>query len=134
MHLFKHTVHLFSLMPSEHAVAGSLPLTETTFYILLSLSPGSSHGYAILKDVERLSGGRLVLSTGTLYGALKRLLERGWIERVPDGTDETSAPVGKRARKSYALTELGERVLEAETSRMEVLVTTAKVRASGASV
>ena len=82
------------LISTEGMVAGSLPLTETTFYILLSLSPGSSHGYAILKDVERLSEGRLVLSTGTLYGALKRLLERDWIERVPAVEGEAGAPVG----------------------------------------
>lgn len=45
------------------------------FYILLSLAPGQKHGYAIMKDVEALSDGRLSLSTGTLYGALKRLLD-----------------------------------------------------------
>ncbi len=120
-----------SSLSSHGAVAGSLPLTETTFYILLSLSPGASHGYAIMKDVERLSRSRLVLSTGTLYGALKRLLESGWIERVSEAAP--TARGGPRRRKAYALTDLGQRVLEAETSRMEALVTTARIRTGEAS-
>lgn len=120
------------LTSTEGAVAGSLPLTETTFYILLSLAPGSSHGYAILKDVKRLSDGQVTLSTGTLYGALKRLLEQGWIARVSE-PEVGAARAGKRARKSYALTDLGQRVLEAETTRMEALVRTARIRGSEAS-
>jgi DNA-binding PadR family transcriptional regulator len=105
-----------------------LPLTEPTFYILLSLAPGQKHGYAIMKDVEALSDGRLSLSTGTLYGALKRLLDQDWIERV----DETEAdePRGEpgRPRKAYRLTRLGRRSLEAETARLERLVAAARVR------
>jgi DNA-binding PadR family transcriptional regulator len=58
------------------------PLTEATFFILLSLSPAPKHGYAIMKEVKALSNGRIVFSTGTLYGALRRLLEQGWIRRV----------------------------------------------------
>ncbi|MGB2911349.1 MAG: helix-turn-helix transcriptional regulator [Anaerolineales bacterium] len=61
-----------------------LPLREPTFFILLSLSPGPKHGYAILKEVEALSEGRVLLSTGTLFGAIKRLLDRSWIRRVDD--------------------------------------------------
>jgi DNA-binding PadR family transcriptional regulator len=60
-------------------------LTETTFFILLSLSSGKKHGYLIMKEVERLSGGRTSRSTGTLYGVLGRLLDQGWIERVDEG-------------------------------------------------
>ena len=56
-----------------------LPLTETTFYILLSMAVERKHGYAILKDVEQLSKGRVVPSTGTLYGALSRLLDQDLI-------------------------------------------------------
>ena len=50
------------------------PLREPTFLILLSLAPGPRHGYAILKEVESLSEGRVKMSTGTLYGAIERLL------------------------------------------------------------
>jgi len=62
-----------------------LPLTEATFFILLSLAPGAKHGYAILKEVPLLSQQRVTLSTGTLYGALKRLLTAGWIVSLLNG-------------------------------------------------
>ena len=105
-------------------VLSLLPLREPTFFILLSLSPGPKHGYAILKEVESLSEGRVKLSTGTLYGAIKRLLDQGWIRRVddpiPNGTD--------RERKSYDLTELGRRVLNAEIARLQKLVSVARIQ------
>lgn len=101
-------------------VESNLPLREATFLILLSLAPQPRHGYAIMKDVEALSDGRVQLSTGTLYGALKRLLDQGWIERF----DETV--VNGRERKAYRLTGLGRRILDAETVRMQTLVTTAR--------
>ena len=101
-----------------------LPLREPTLFILLSLSPGPKHGYAILKEVETLSEGRVLLSTGTLYGAIKRLLDRSWIRRVddpiPNGTD--------RERKAYTLTELGRSVLNAELDRLQKLVTIAQTQ------
>lgn len=98
------------------------PLREPTFFILLSLSPGPKHGYAILKEVESLSEGRLKLSTGTLYGAIKRLLDRGWIRRVDDPLPNST----DRERKSYDLTELGRRVLNAEIARLRKLVSVAR--------
>lgn len=105
-------------------ILSRLPLREPTFFILLSLSPGPKHGYAILKEVESLSEGRVKLSTGTLYGAIKRLLDDGWIRRVddpiPNGTD--------RERKSYDLTESGRRVLKAEIGRLQKLVCVAQIQ------
>jgi len=98
-----------------------LPLREPTFYILLSLSPGPKHGYAILKNVEELSEGSVLLGTGTLYGAIKRLLERGWILRVNDPIPN----VTDRERKAYILTEQGRRVLNAEIARLQNLVSVA---------
>lgn len=103
----------------------SLPLTEPTFFILLSLSPAPKHGYAIMKDVQALSEGRVILSTGTLYGAIRRLLEQGWIERVDDPEPNPT----DRQRKAYALTRLGRRVLEAEVARLGRLVSAAQLRA-----
>ena len=103
-----------------------LPLTEPTFYILLSLAPGKKHGYAILKDVEALSDGKVRLSTSTLYGALGRLLDQGLIERVPNEEKETTGP--GLPRKAYILSHTGRRILEAETRRMQALVTTARLR------
>ncbi len=102
------------------------PLTEATFLILLSLSPAPKHGYAIMKEVKALSKGRVVFSTGTLYGAIRRLLEQGWLKRA---TDPKPNPTD-RERKAYALTEKGRRVVNAETERLRSLLATAEERTS----
>lgn len=100
-----------------------LPLQEPTFFILLSLAPGEKHGYAILKDVEMLSGRKIRLGTGTLYGALSRLLDQGLIE-----TAQITAGGPGKPRKAYALTEQGRRVLAAETERLEAMLAAARMR------
>lgn len=116
-------------MMAETDVQSHLPLTEATFFILLSLAPEPKHGYAIMKDVGQLSGQRVVLSTGTLYGALKRLLGQGWIERVREEEQTQMEPTeAGRPRKAYALTDLGRRVLQAEMGRLDSLVTTARLQ------
>jgi DNA-binding PadR family transcriptional regulator len=97
------------------------PLTESTFFILLSLVPGARHGYAIMQDVAELSEGRVKLSTGTLYTALKRLLDDGWIEQV----EEADAP---RGRKAYRLTALGRTIAHEETTRLTTLSALAQRR------
>ena len=102
-----------------------LPLTEVTYFILISLAPGPRHGYAIMKDVRLLSQERVNLSTGTLYGALKRLLELDWISRNGDQTTSASG----RVRKAYQLTGLGKHVLQAEVQRLDTLVAAAHLRA-----
>ncbi len=108
----------------------NLPLREPTFLILLSLTPGPRHGYAILKEVESLSEGRVKMSTGTLYGAIERLLDQGWIQRVDDPLPNDT----NRVRKAYELTELGHKALSAEIARLGKLVSVAKSRtAEGAS-
>ena len=95
-----------------------IPLTEATYFILLSLAQEPKHGYAIIKDVDTLSSGRIVFSTGTLYGAIKRLLKDGWIQRL----EHTHQPHPQRVRKAYTLTERGRNILQAEYRRlMEVL-------------
>jgi DNA-binding PadR family transcriptional regulator len=104
------------------------PLTEAAFYILLSLAAGPKHGYAILKEVEALSGGRILFSTGTLYGGLKRFLKWGWIRRVPARGEAES----DRPRKAYALTEEGQRILDAEVARLQTLIKTARIRTARA--
>ena len=101
-----------------------LPLTETTFYILLSMAVERKHGYAIIKDVEMLSKGQVVPSTGTLYGALSRLLDQDLIEKVEE---ENPEEIG-RPRKFYSLTIFGRKVLEAEMVRLRTLVETADRR------
>ena len=97
------------------------PLTEPVLLLLLSLAEQPRHGYSILKDVKHISGGRVVLSTGTLYGALRRLLARGWIERYAE--DESS-----RDRHAYRLTSRGRRNLQLEIERMKNLTQLASVR------
>jgi len=99
----------------------NLPLTEPVFLVLLSLAQRPRHGYSILKDVEQISGGRVVLSTGTLYGALRRMLEDGWIEH----SREDEAP---RGRQAYRLTAPGRKVLNAEADRMKLLARLASSR------
>ena len=100
------------------------PLSEATLLILLSLSGEPRHGYAIMKDVENMSRGRVHLSTGTLYGALRRLLEDGWIRRAGDAAPSEQG----RVRKVYTLTDLGRRILNTEVARLEMLLTTAHLR------
>jgi DNA-binding PadR family transcriptional regulator len=99
------------------------PLTEAVLLILLSLAEQPRHGYAILKDVTEISGDRVVLSTGTLYGALRRLLGDGWIERFEE--EEAS-----RDRHAYRLTTVGRKFLQVEVARMNQLTGLAAVRMS----
>ena len=101
-----------------------LPLSEPVLMVLLSLADQPRHGYSIIKDVEQSSEGRVLLSTGTLYGALQRLLDRGWIERF----EEEDA---SRDRRAYRLTALGRRILKQELERMKHLTRLASLRISG---
>jgi DNA-binding PadR family transcriptional regulator len=96
-------------------------LSEPVLLILLSLAEQPRHGYSILKDIEEMSGGRVLLSTGTLYGALRRLLDDRWIERFEE--DETS-----RDRQAYRLTTKGRSSLQAEVSRIRQLTHLAGLR------
>jgi len=96
-------------------------LSEPVLLVLLSLAEQPRHGYSILKDVESMSGGRVLLSTGTLYGALQRLLDHGWIERVI----EDSTP---RDRRTYRLSSRGRRNLQMEIERMRQLTKLAALR------
>src|SRR5262249_17186295 len=90
-----------------------LPLTPAMFYVLVALADGATHGYALLKDVEQLTDGAVRLSTGTLYGIAKRLLDDGAVRerRSRAGDDER--------RRSYELTAFGREVARAEAARLE---------------
>ena len=102
-------------------------VSESVLLILLSLAPEPRHGYAILKDVEELSQGRVKLSTGTLYGALRRMLEDKWIERY----QEANAP---RDRQAYKLAANGHQVLATEVARMKHFAKVATTRLVGRTV
>jgi DNA-binding PadR family transcriptional regulator len=96
------------------------PLTHVVYHILLSLTEAPRHGYGIIKDVEARTRGRLELEAGTLYGAIKRLREDGWIA-------EAVAPTGAdRRRRYYTLTPQGRVVLRVESERLAELVEMAR--------
>jgi len=97
------------------------PLTEPVLLILVSLAAKPRHGYALIKDIEKLSHGRVRLSTGTLYGALRRLLEERWIDRFDQ--DDTS-----REKQAYRLTRVGARQMQLELDRMKQLTRSAAAR------
>lgn len=88
-------------------------LTEAVYYILLALVE-PLHGYGIMQRTAQISDGRLVISAGTLYGALSTLLEKGWIEQLESQADSR--------RKEYKITSAGRAVLEQELIRLEELV------------
>lgn len=89
----------------------NMALTESTYYILLSLYT-PQHGYGIMQQTQALSGGRIRLAAGTLYGALNALCEKGWIVPLPES--------GRK--KEYKLTDKGLTVLKNELSRLRQLV------------
>ena len=91
----------------------NLPLTEAVYYILLSLME-PMHGYGIMQNVEALSGGRVRLAAGTLYGAINTLLERGWITALPGARDSR--------KKEYQITDLGKEAVAAEITRLQELL------------
>jgi len=105
-------------MPSGESVSPN-PLSEPAFFILLSLAAGPRHGYAVLKDVEEVSGGRVTLSVSTLYTTLGRLQEQGLIERSDDGQED---PAPGLPRKVYRLTSHGQGALSAEAKRLRALL------------
>lgn len=100
-----------------------IPLTPPVFHILLAVSDGARHGYAIIKEVEIRSGGDVMLSTGTLYAAIKRLLGDGLLEETNSGKGVVN--VDER-RRYYRLTALGRKVARAEVNRMVELVNIAE--------
>ena len=102
-----------------------LPLSPAVFHILLALADGERHGYGIMQEVKFRTEGRVHLGPGTLYGAIKRLLEKGLIEEaderpVPDMDDER--------RRYYRLTDFGLRILRAEVARLARLVRQAEAK------
>ena len=94
-----------------------IALTEAVYYILLSLDQ-PLHGYGIMQNTETLSGGRVKLAPGTLYGALNSLLEKGWIIALPG---EKSS-----RKKEYQITEKGKAIISNEILRLEELLKNGK--------
>jgi DNA-binding PadR family transcriptional regulator len=99
------------------------PLSTQVFQILLSLADEDLHGYAIIRDVAERTGGEVRLTASTLYAAVKRLLDSGWIEERAD------RPRGERddpRRRYYRLTRAGREAARAEARRVERLAAMAR--------
>lgn len=98
-------------------------MSEAVFQILLALSDQARHGLGIAADVETRTGGRVTLGAGTLYTALRRMRDDGWITDVaaPAGLDDPR-------RRFYALLPEGRRVMDAEARRLDALVRDRRVR------
>jgi DNA-binding PadR family transcriptional regulator len=98
-----------------------LPLTPVVFHILMSLAEGDKHGYAIIVEVRERTDGEVRVGTGTLYTAIRRLLEQGLIAETESGGDD-----GRR--RTYELLPLGREVARAEANRLRRLVGFAEER------
>src|SRR3954463_10797410 len=92
------------------------PLSAQVFQILLSLVDDDLHGYAILQDVRDRTGGEIDLTASTLYAAIKRLLDNGWIEETRTRPRDDAA-----RRRYYHLTDVGRAAARAEAQRLERL-------------
>ena len=104
-------------------VDGFLPLPTAVFHILVALADADRHGYAIMQDVADRTDGKVRLSAGTLYSAVRRMLEQGLIEELRASPDPASAD---ERRRYYRLTALGREVAVAEARRVTELLTQAK--------
>lgn len=106
-------------------VAALLPLTPAVHHILLSLSDGERHGYSIMREIERYTGGQLRLGATTLYRSIKQMLAAGLIEEADERPDPA---LDDERRRYYRLTPFGQLVLRAETRRLAALVALAHAK------
>ena len=94
------------------------PLTEALFYILLAVRK-PNHGYGIIQEVEQITGGRVTLGAGTLYGAIQSMEKKGWIEIYSEDTSS-------RKKKQYLITQTGREVFQDERQRLAELLDNAR--------
>ena len=102
-----------------------LPLPTSQLHILLALTTGDNHGYAIMKEIEAFTGGAVTMGPGTLYGAIKQMLKAGLIE---ESSERPDPDLDDQRRRYYRLTDLGGSTLDAEVVRLEQLARTARTR------
>ena len=110
-------------MVKKQKIESYLPLTPALFHVLLALADGEKHGYVISKEIARRTNNEVNLSTGTLYGIIKRLLEEEMIEESAERPDFS---LDDQRRRYYKLTKLGRAVAEAEAERMERVLALAR--------
>lgn len=102
-----------------------LPLSPTTFHVLVAMANGPRHGYAIAQEVEELTDGRIVMGPGTLYGSLQRMVGAGLIEEA-DNPGDDGLHAGRR--RYYRMTALGSAALRSESERLLRAVNVAQER------
>ncbi len=98
------------------------PVSEAVFHILLSLVDGPRHGYGVIQEVERRTGGGVVLGSGTLYSAIKRMRRAGWVVEA-----DVADPEDPR-RRYYRLTTVGSAIVRDEARRLESMVRQARAK------
>lgn len=94
------------------------PLTEAFFYILLSVRQ-PNHGYGIIQEISEITGGRVVLGAGTLYGAINSMLSKKWIKLYSEEKES-------RKKKEYLITDKGKEVFNKEIKRLNELLINAR--------
>src|SRR6478735_8133300 len=104
--------------PSDD-VESFLPLPASALHIVVALAGGEKHGYAIMRDVEELSGGTVAMGPGTLSGWIERMNEQGLLEEADERPD---AALDDERRRYYRLTGLGRPVGAAEEARLRRLL------------
>jgi DNA-binding PadR family transcriptional regulator len=109
-------------MAKPQSVEDLLPLTPPVFHILLALADAERHGYGIMQDVARQTGGALQLGPGTLYGCLKRMLAARLVEESEERPDPE---LDDERRRYYRITALGDRAVRAEARRLADAVSAA---------
>ncbi len=98
----------------------SEPMSESYYYILLCLAKGANHGYGIMQMTEKLSGGDVIIGSGTMYGATSNMMKKGWIREI------MSEGSGLERRRQYQLTESGREALRAEIQRLRRMLENAE--------
>jgi DNA-binding PadR family transcriptional regulator len=95
-------------------------MSESYYYILLCLAKGANHGYGIMQMTEKLSGGDVIIGSGTMYGATSNMMKKGWIREI------MSEGTGLERRRQYQLTESGREALRAEIQRLRRMLENAE--------
>lgn len=111
------------MSPRDNDATALLPLPEATLHILLALTGGERHGYAIIQDIAARTDGELVLSAGTLYRSIARMVEQGLIAEV----HKRRSLADDERRRYYRITPFGTTVARAEVRRLTQLVRLARL-------
>ena len=105
--------------PKPNPIDALLPLPLPVFHMLLALTEGERHGYALKREILERTGGKLNLASGALYGSINKMLEQGLIEESEERPDRH---LDDERRRYYRITPLGLRVAQAEAARLRALV------------